>query len=160
MCLYVDEQRHNKNVIGYRRSFVADRPLVIKKRVRTNVTNGGVIVYLSPYYRSNVIQFGVSLKTTLGVRKSVYGSRRMVVEQGFHGFLYSADASTWKNRGTIDTPDSVTIYGVIPVGAKYYVGLDDEVVTDQIMYFKSVAAINKHYKVSKLAPSHRGGYAK
>ena len=141
MCLYINGSRHQRdcfypaNKCKYK-PLIADRPLLVKKRVRLN-DNGE---YKSPYQHTK-IKFRVALSTELDTSASS-------VDAGFHCYLYSAGSSDWSERPTLCGRSIVTIYGVIPLGAEYYIGDNKEVVTDQIMYFECQKAVADYYGIT------------
>lgn len=155
MCLRVDDIRHPlkeiKKGVRTAKPFVADRPLIVKKRVKTRFG------YYSPYMNTPII-FGIPQSTALSITVGGY-SGKTVVDQGFHAFCYNANYRSWQYRPSLKGPGVGTIYGVIPVGAKYYIGTNDEVVCDKITYYKSLAAIRKAFGVAELAEPHSGSYA-
>lgn len=165
MCLSIDRFRHverRKHKDGATRavSFKADRPLIIKKRVRcTFIRAKGETVsdakYTSPYWNTP-IEFGKVLKTKMGYIKGYYNGER--IERGFHGFLYSAQPCNWVHRSMLRAHDIVTIYGVIPQGARYYIGIDKEVVSESIIYFKSLHELRAYYGVNTIGEPHKGGH--
>lgn len=164
MCLTIDKKRHHQRETGEftknrPKEFVADRPLIIMKRVRFRRIDAVRKQYRSPYY-DTLIRLKQLYKCTMNVRFSEYNSEvyRSVVERGFHGFLMSATVSDWYNRPTLLKSNITTIYGVIPVGAKYYIGCNKEVVSNEVMYFETLQDIANHYNVEKLADPHFGGY--
>lgn len=139
MCLYIAAFRHKRdpNRIGSYLPLVADRPLLVKKRVRRGSVPG---TYFAPY-RGDRIEFGVPLETKLDRHYSV-------VENGFHCYLYNATRSDWEVRNTLDNYDVSTIFCVIPEGAEYYIGTDREVVTNKIMYFEHHKDVADYYGIS------------
>ena len=139
MCLYIAGYRHkpDPNRISSYLPLVADRPLLVKKRVRRGSVPG---TYFAPY-RGDRIEFGVPLETTLDRHYTM-------VEKGFHCYLYSATRSDWEVRSSLDSYDVTTIFCVIPVGAEYYIGTDREVVTNKIMYFETHKDVADYYGIS------------
>lgn len=159
MCLTIDQNRHNKRdfkatIKGRAKEFVADRPLVIKKRVRYKHITAGRKQYRSPYFDTTI-----RMQKPYECIMSVYDNgHRATVERGFHGYLMSATAIDWQMRPTLTRIDICTIYGVIPTGAKYFIGRGGEVVSSAVMYFESLQDIKDYYDVERLADPHRGGY--
>jgi len=166
MCLYVNTDRHYKattEVIKAKRSweydhtirtpieFVATQPLIVKKRVRRNHQNPNS--FHSPY-QYTPIKFGVKLTTDMQAG-GIGGNR---VEHGFHAYTYDATALSWSGRPTLMGRDVVTIYGVIPAGARYYMGTDEEIVTDTIIYFRDLKSLRDHYGMKKVGKPVRGDY--
>lgn len=141
MCLYINGSRHNR-LYSYSfgeckyKSLIADRPLLVKKRVKRDDSG----IYKSPYQQTK-IKFRVALSTEL---EKSWNS----VDAGFHCYLYSAEHKNWSQRPTLCGSSIVTIFGVIPKGAEYYIGADKEVVTDQIMYFKSLNDVAVYYGIT------------
>lgn len=165
MCLYINKYRHYKGtkVLGRAREiphpFIADRPLVIQKRVKLVYFGPDYTLYESPY-RKTKIELGVQLETDLDVKVCDY-STSVTVERGFHGYLFDANAAiAWGDRPTLMTNNVKTIYGVIPPGAEYYIGADSEIVSNKVIYFKSINDILTHYGVSELSKPVKGDYAK
>lgn len=139
MCLYIDKKRHTKSGFKYV-PHTAPKNLVVRKCAKKYGFR-----YESPYQNTEIL-FGKLFKTTMGVSGAL-------VERGFHSFTSNIQSKNdiRRSRTTLHSPDVEIIYGVIPAGAKFYMGLDNEVVSDQIIYFKTEADLLKHYKSDKLA---------
>lgn len=168
MCLFVNGDRHYKNtksgVIAGRYSwepdrvlqtpnaFVAKQPLIVKKRVRRNQNDPNS--FHSPY-QYTPIRFGVTLTANMYAKPGQFSSK---VEEGHHAFLYSATTLSWRDRPSLTASGVVTIYGVIPAGARYYIGTSDEVVTDKIIYFRDLKSLRDHYGMTKVGKPVRGDY--
>lgn len=145
MCLFIDTLYHTTRGHNYV-PLVADRPLLVRKAVDT--VNGK---YYSPFMGTPV-PIGVVKKTQLRTFEgfSYGGGMKNRVEHGFHTFLYSVDNRFIWNRLFMSKTPKLLI-GVIPVGAKYFRGKGNEVVSNQIIYFESEEAVLNYFGVTKLS---------
>jgi len=159
MCLTINIALHTRinrsDPDWFRDPFVADRPLIIKKRVE--LRDGK---YYSPY-QGSLIKFAKILTATFS--RSSYTNNG--IEQGFHGFKFDATSADWEGRYGISDRFIMhyaftieTIYGVIPAGTKYYIGHNNEVVTESVIYFKTLEDLQKYYGVDTIGTPHKGGY--
>lgn len=166
MCLDVLADRHNRvrtetnpysfHKVNIREPFIATQPLVVKKRVDSMRTSTGKELLSSPY-QGTMIVLGQLLTTTMTANGSRY-SNNTTIEQGFHAYLYSADRKAWRYRNRLNRKGVVTIYGVIPAGAKYYIGKDKEVVTESITYYRNLSSLRKAFNIKKFGEPVCGGY--
>ena len=67
------------------------------------------------------------------------------IEEGLHACITEEQAAMHMFE-----PHSVMVFGVIPVGAQFYLGHDDEIVSNQMILFKTTAALKKYFGVQKL----------
>lgn len=132
MCLYINTNLHQKKS-GYYSAKVADRPLVVKKIVH-NIDGQ----YLSPYQ-------DVSISTNIIYEEPKFRSKvtNKVVEYGHHSFHTEITTPILKNmaRFRLLTKNCKTIYGVIPVGAKYFIGDRHDIVSNKITYYNTLEEI-------------------
>lgn len=166
MCLDVLALRHNKvrtethpysfHKINIREPFIATQPLVVKKRVDSTRGSSGKEFLRSPYQGTAII-LGQLLTTTMTANGSRY-SNNTTIEQGFHAYLYSADRKDWRYRNRLNRKGVVTIYGVIPAGAKYYIGSNKEVVAESIIYYRNLPSLRKAFNIKKFGEPVRGDY--
>lgn len=160
MCLVVSNKRHTKtNFSGKALPFIADRPLIVLKRARkiSSSWRDGyptVAKYESPYQHTP-IALEAEYTTTLDARK---GYSKTSVERGFHCYLFDSTAQAWDDRPTLSRNDMVSLLGVIPPGATYYIGTDREVVTDKIMYFENMEKLKAYYGIEDIAAPYKGQY--
>lgn len=167
MCLDVLALRHHKvhtevnqfypaYNINTRKPFIATQPLIVKKRVDSTRNSMGTEFLSSPYQGAKIV-LGQLLTTKMTANGSRY-SNNTTVEQGFHAYLYNADRKDWKCRLRLNRKGMVTIYGVIPAGAKYYIGSNKEVVTESITYYRNLPSLRKAFNVKKFGEPVRGDY--
>ena len=147
MCLYINTNHHQKKS-GYYSAKVADRPLVVKKIVH-NIDGQ----YFSPYQE-------VSISTNIIYEEPKFHSKvtSCLVEYGHHSFRTKITPPILKNMGrySLTTENCKTIYGVIPVGAEYFIGDRHDIVSNKITYYNTLEEIRQAYGCKELAsPIHR-----
>ena len=146
MCLYIDFDYHSD-----RKPKVADRPFVVKKRLR-KMDSGK---YLTPY-QGGMVEFGVLYEDYNDFEKEIDdvidNNNFNTVDYGHHSFRYNTIILDFIDRRyTIADRDTVWVYGVIPQGARFYIGLHQDLVSDSIVYYKTLDDLKEAYGCTKLA---------
>lgn len=126
MCLDIDT---NLN----RTPKIATFPIVVYKALDRYKNR-----YESPY-QAFKYDFGVLYTRKMRKVDSRY------IEHGLHACITKEQAA----MHMFET-HSVMVFGVIPVGAQFYLGHDDEIVSNQMILFKTTAALKKYFGVQKL----------
>jgi hypothetical protein len=137
MCLDIDVRYHPK--YGKKgQAFIAQRPILVYKRLTSLTNTGGTAPYQGTPW-----EFGVEKR----VRNFTYGwsSRRTSVEAGLHAFF---------------TKEATRCYGnvfpaVIPVGARFFIGKDGEIVSTALTVYRTEQEILTAFGVDKLGPAIR-----
>lgn len=129
MCLTIARSAHPKLLPR-----IATRPLIVRKDVFV-VSKGR---YRSPYYSSTKSGAGfwkdgvMSKVTTL-----TKGGRNKYVHKGLHSALPS------RHR-----VGSKRLWAVIPAGAKFFLGMQDDLVSDKLIVFLNEAEMKKYLGIT------------
>jgi hypothetical protein len=134
MCLHIDVRYHPK--YGKKgQAFVAKQPILVYKRLNYADNTGG-----NAPYQGTRWDFGVKKR----ISNFTYGwsSRRRTVYAGLHAFF---------------TKDANRCYGevfpaVIPVGARFFIGTDGEIVSTALTVYRTEKEMLKAFGVDKLGP--------
>jgi hypothetical protein len=136
MCLDIDKRYHPK--YGKGKSFVADRPLLVYKRL---LSNGQGVGGLSPYMKT---------QWYFGVTKTVprFGfdgdTQKTAIEAGLHAFFT-------KNASRAGHTYNGTLFpAVIPVGARFFIGTDGEIAATAMTVYRNEAELLKAHGVTKM----------
>ncbi len=125
MCLVIDSKYHPRG--GHTPAFVADRPIVVYKRLINVDSNSGV----SPYQH---VRWHFGKVMTVPNFSYDCWSDRWDVEQGLHAF-FKKDAPRARN------PQYTLYPAVIPVGARFYLGQDGEIVSTALTVYLNEAEL-------------------
>lgn len=135
MCLHIDV-RYHPNYGKKGQAFVAQQPILVYKRLNNPTGLGGT----SPYY-GTLWEFGVEQR----VSNFTYGwsSRQQRVEAGLHAFF---------------TKNADRCYGdvfpaVIPVGARFFIGKDGEIVSTALTVYRTEKDMLAAFGVTKVGPA-------
>lgn len=150
MCLVVDFRYHSD-----RKPKVADRPFIVKKRLRKDRLADK---YITPYQYTEVI-FGMLYDNFRDFEEEIDRVIRGVdrtIDYGHHSFRYGTTIQDFIDRRyTIADRNTVWVYGVIPAGTRFYVGLYDDLVSEQIVYYQTLNDIKKAYGCKNLGKPRR-----
>jgi hypothetical protein len=148
MCLYVDKRRMNiTGSVRQRHAFVADRPLVVFKRlVRAGTTSG-----VTPY-QAKVLYFGhrhdITDRKTFDIYNFVMHFDAQIDGGGFHAVMYDADESNcnWRFNGH----SSEWYPAIIPTGTKFFIGNDKDIVARSLIVYRNMRDLEAvHGKMSE-----------
>ena len=160
MCLYTDKRFHKvtppkrgSNKFPTVSSFVTQCDILVWKRLRPGygATNGGYSPYQMFLYTFGKLTYSKGhLPKVRSVPLSHYGKDKTAfyldsarVEAGLHA-VTNAKTKYWNSGGTVTYP------AVIPKGSRVYFGSRSDIVTNRMIVYKNLAALEKvHGKVSK-----------
>lgn len=133
MCLTIYKSSNNKVT-----AHVADRDLIVNKYMRYIPSE---MRLYSPYQSGNSYVFN-KVYTAPNFHTTCEDS----VEYGFHSYKWGCSAPSWRlilreNRKTI---------AVIPAGSRYFVGTNNEIVSNKIIFFKDMNSLYKYYNINCL----------
>ena len=148
MCLHINFDYHSG-----RKPKVADRPLVVKKRLSKNESK-----FYTPYQRT-VVEFGRTYNNSFQFENDmidVINSGQTIMSYGHHSFRYNTTINDFAfDRPTLINISMVWVYGVIPAGTRFYVGIDNDIVSESIVYYKTLDDLKEAYGCKKLGePVH------
>lgn len=140
MCLHV-----NKNVHPGRKRRIATRPLVVHKDLISRWSDRWPNTeWVSPYHRhtqNSTWRIGVANKETLTKGGHLLGGCPTIYK-GLHSALPRRKRLGYTKR----------LWAVIPAGARFYVGLNKDIVSDQLIVFDTKKAMLSYLGVKSLAP--------
>lgn len=127
MCLYIDESVHG-TAYSKQKPFIAQTDIVVwKLLIKDFDFDEDKTVYLAPYRRTLYV---------LGqLYKSKLGKDWCAIDEGLHCFSNHRKARMVKElEWDFDTS---VFWAIIPKGSKVYVGTDKELVSNQLIVYKS-----------------------
>lgn len=149
MCLTIDTLIHetdiyvkdkNRQTLCKPQSFIADRPLLVWKRLRYNGKT-----YNAPY-RGTVYKMGVQYSARLGVSDTGF-----FVYEGLHAFVLESTANRSIKCALFRS--NKICPAVIPKGASVYFGEDGDVVSTRLTVYANMQLLLRAYGVKTLAPA-------
>lgn len=134
MCLDIDVSYH-PNAGKKGSAFIAQQPIFVHKRLMfADMTSG-----FAPYQGTRW-DFGVEKR----VRNFTYrGSERQCVEEGLHSFFTK----------TADRCYGDVFPAVIPVGARFFIGTNGEIVSTALTVYRTKKEMLAAYGADKLGPA-------
>lgn len=126
MCLFVQENSEIQ---------IATYPIAVFKRV-----NSGLFFWYSPMYDIETKRkYGVRLKACdhLKIRLFGYNNKR-TIEEGYHAFTFISAPH--------NTLCTLPKFAVIPKGAEYCLGRDNDIVATEIIVFRTKRQFYKYLK--------------
>lgn len=149
MCLYVDPDRHarkgDKNRRAYRRARTVTSPILVYKVLKRV---GGSEYAISPFRNFHWL-FGK--EHTAKFSHNYYYDEHNI-DEGLHAFGNRQKANDLKSYGY----GRRVYYAVIPVGAKVYMGMDDDIVSTKMTVYASLNDLQAvHGKVSTTPVDYR-----
>ena len=137
MCLHIDSEYHPK--YGFGHPFVADRPLVVWKRLMDVTSTDGY----SPYQGTRWV-FGKERSA-----RFTFADRRRLVEAGLHAFFSENAPRVFNNK----------LYPcVIPIGAQFFIGEGGEVVANRMIVYFTEAKMLSAFRVKKMGNPVKRSY--
>ena len=146
MCLFIQRPATNAGALRYSEAHMLlkkkkkyrDAVMGLSKVARKNITVFKVLsdCMVSPY-RCKRFEYGVTYKSRFGFKA---GPRNIHVESGLHSFSASTRARwTISRSGYYYKPRIDRVFeAVIPKGATYFVGIDEEIVSDRLIIKKKI----------------------
>ncbi len=136
MCLYVDSDRHprkgDKNRRAYRRPRTVTSPILVYKVLKHENNTEYAI---SPYRKFRWM-FGVEHTAKFSHDVDNYYDEH-TIDAGLHAYRNMQKANDLKSCGH----GRRVYYAVIPVGAKVYMGCNDEIVATRMTVYASMAQL-------------------
>lgn len=125
MCLYIDHRKNKGHFIHC--PTVAVKPIIVYKfiSIRNNFLYAPFRYYCYGSYQSSL-----SIKEP---RLAKYAINSVSI--GIHSYI----------KRIIPYPCTSLYYCIIPLGAKYYVGIDNDIVSDKLIIFKDLNELIKAY---------------
>lgn len=132
MCLYVDRQYHPFTYISKPKPKVATFPILVYKALGFDGKR-----YIAPY-RGTKYNFNKTYTAKLGVLLNYYIDRKRYewyeVGEGLH-------ACITKDRA--DQISSNVFYAIIPPGAEFYLGDENDIVASKLIVYESKLDLEK-----------------
>lgn len=125
MCLYINH-RKNKGLFIHRPT-IATKPIIVYKFI---LEQNNFLYSLPRYYCYGRYQPLLSIEEP---RLAKYAINSVSI--GIHSYV----------RRIISYPSSSLYYCIIPIGAKYYVGIHNDIVSDKLIIFKDLDELIKAY---------------
>lgn len=149
MCLIMDADYHPNFHKG--KALVADRPIVVYKRLDCVTANGGVSPYQAHKWMFGVMQRVNNFTYRNPIHRYAIDNKN-AVSKGLHAFF---DKKGLRAKGHSLYP------AVIPVGARFWLGWDGEIVSNAMTVYKNMPALLAAHGATKLgAPVSRSKYKK
>lgn len=124
MCLTIDESKHKKNIWG------RPKPLVAKEDIPVNKIVMPCGDYFTAPYRSEFrYTFGLQKKVSLCITRQYL---MFEVSNGYHSYDTCEKAPRYILTSRLFDV-SKTVRAIIPKGTKYYIGLYNELVSENII---------------------------
>lgn len=153
MCLYIYEPVHGKSASSV---LVADRPLIVQKQLSWVKPTGGY----APYYGNFKYIFGKTHSVRkFGIRTRSYvdycgqGNFRTVREvrvyEGLHSLRLNMDSPD-RGEYTKRSTEGGYHWAVIPKGAKFLFGRNNDVVSTELIVFRTKAQLLEYLGLKTL----------
>lgn len=150
MCLFIDTYNHEEQPARYIPK-VATRPLVVWKVLREQNTCSSARSLNGNRWVSPVRDFPYVFEKLYTSEMVFDGS---TIEDGLHALRapnqYEAN-DIW-GLDPVNFPFKQAFPALIPVGSEFFVGEDDDVVTNQLIVFRTLDDLMNYCGVTKLAP--------
>jgi hypothetical protein len=132
MCLYVSNDIHGEH---NRKPFITPTPILVHKLL----CNSNAVSGVSPYQGTRWY-FGKEMSVSK-FGYATYGDT-LEVHQGLHAYRDQRDV--WDNEDSHPA--------VIPVGAKIWIGIGREIVTNRMTVYRDMNALKKALNITDIAP--------
>lgn len=147
MCLSIDTTLHPlfRTDGVSRKPRTCTRPILVWKRLeplrgydakRYATTKNGACIGLSPY-RQTPYYNGRVMTAQFSFRDSYYSANHDNVEAGLHAMTC---------KPLIERTGERSVPAIIPVGAKFYISDDGEIVSNQLIAYKDKPAMNSVHR--------------
>lgn len=155
MCLTINKAIHKEFDAEYNipKPFVADEDIMVLKELIHLKWSA----YVTPYYGACVCFNEDGIATLESLKKGVHRKNSLIIEEikypfGIEDFeigkFYVAEGVHSYIRQDIN---STYYYAIIPKGSYYYIGIDNDMVSDKLIIFKDKESYEKYAKKNSLA---------
>ena len=155
MCLTISNTVHEpvKNEAGFYRyhATTADKPIAVTKFLEKTFSGGWMTPY--QYHRVTFRNGATTIKPTKGRpfehTRTAWRSYRgdwcpVDVEHGIHAYYHEDAVQREIKHYAAETWDIHPFKAVIPKGAKYFIGLDGDIVSDSVKVFENDKAYERY----------------
>lgn len=139
MCLIISKVYHKKDKSNMIKCLVAQEDILVYKRL--DCTNGE---YCTPFqYMPIIFTKGKYAYNKVNMPKSKYYWND-TIKVGIHAYTTKNAAITISNAFYYNSGTSMR-YAIIPKGSKFYIGTDEDIVSNNLIVYREKRCFDRHY---------------
>lgn len=145
MCLTIHQGFHPKN-----QAIITHRPLIVDKMLLPCFKEDVLMEWRAPsmfteYKLEKLYEADFSYSDYY-----LYGLKHKAVEKGLHALRHGQPHWTRNNSGSLAYRHALSLPALIPTGSRIYLGIDNDVVSNQLIVFLDGSKLRQYLGVDRI----------